>query len=210
MGGALARSLVPLALASVVSLAATGTAGAARPLPSPSEYGGQRATGLAWRALAEGRLADAAEQAAVATALLPEGTSGWAVAARAAIGAGRWDDAATAVTQLRRLAPDDLEGLELLGRISVELGRAAEAREALRALGALEPRSVAPTLGLALVAARLDGDVAAATALLRAAGTDDPRLDLSGLLLRPEWAPLANDPAFVDALNSLLRQASRP
>jgi len=179
---------------------------AARPSPGWAEYQGERATRLAWRALIEGRLSDAREQATRATSLCPEEVSGWDVAARAAIGLDDWMGAEQAVQSLRRLAPDNVDGLELLGRVSIELGRPDAARSAFHAIAGLKPEAVAPQLGLALVAARLEGDQAAAIELLRAARMTDSTLDLSGLLLRPGWTQLAEDARFVRALNALLAE----
>lgn len=210
VGGA--EPLLRAALVAIgLGLLNPAAAWAACPSPSWAEYHGERATRFAWRALTEGRLDDAREQAIQATSLRPEEVSPWEVAARAAIGLDDWTGAERAVQALRRLAPDDIEGLELLGRVSVELGRVDAAQSAFRAMAGLQPNAIAPQLGLALVAARLDEDSAAAIELLAAACSMDPTLDLSGLLLRPDWAPLRANADFVDALNALLAErAERP
>ncbi len=104
------------------------------------------------------------------------------------------------------MAPDDAEALELLGRAAVESGDATEAREAFGGLHRLQPTRPAALLGLALVAARLDGDQSGAIEALREAVSLDPGLDLTGLLLRPEWTVLATEESFVNALNGLLSE----
>ena|GEM_PF-2511384 len=177
---------------------------AERATPSWAEYHGERETSLAWRALAEGRPARAQAHADRATELLPEALTGWAVSTRAAMGRGDWPAAYDAVTALRKLAPDDAQGLDLLGRVAVELGQGAQARQAFEALRGLEPDLVAPQLGLALVSARVDKDVPRAIGELRAAQALSDNLDLAVLLLQPSWTVLAQDEAFVEALNALL------
>ena len=104
------------------------------------------------------------------------------------------------------MAPDDAEALELLGRAAVEAGDATEAREAFGGLHRLQPTRPAALIGLALVAARLDNDQPSAIEALRQAVAMDSGLDLTGLLLRPEWTALASDESFVNALNGLFSE----
>jgi len=195
----------PLAVLLAAAISLPLPALASRALPSWSAYHGDRETALSWRAIAEQRTADAVEHAERATALAPSSSGAWHALARAQIAAGSWEGAADAVAALRRLAPDDVQALELMGRVAVELGRRDDAVDAFTALDGLQHDLAGPRVGLALVAARLDGDVPAAIAHLRMARERDAGLDLSGLLLRPHWKPLADDPVLIEALTELLQ-----
>ncbi len=130
----------------------------------------------------------------------------WHVHCRAAIGVSDWAAALESASILRRFDPASLPALELLGRAAVELGDRDLAHQSFTALDGLQPTIPGPRVGLALVAARLDGDDAAAVAHLEVALTRDPSLDLSGLLLRPDWKSLADDVEFVAALGELLQR----
>ncbi len=125
---------------------------------------------------------------------------------RAAIGVADWAAALHSASILRRFDPASLPALELLGRAAIELGDRDLAQQSFMALDGLQPTLPGPRVGLALVAARLDGDDAAAVAHLEVALARDPSLDLSGLLLRPDWKPLADDAGFVAALGELLQR----
>lgn len=161
---------------------------------------------LAWRAIAEQRIDDAVVHAERAAELQPEEVESWHVLCRARMAKGAWTEAHDAVLALRRLAPDEPAALELLGRTAVELGDRDQAHEAFSALDGLQATLPGPRVGLALVAARLDGDHAGAITHLEVALARDPALDLSALLLRPHWRPLADDAAFVEALSALLQR----
>ena len=167
-------------------------ASGARPLPSWAEYRGEQAIAGAWRAIAEHRPEDAVVEAKRATELRPDDVEAWHVRCRAAVGVSDW---ATA-----------LESASTLGRAAIELGDRDLAHQSFTALDGLQPSAPGPRVGLALVAARLDGNDAAAVAHLELALARDPSLDLSGLLLRPDWQPLASDGGFVQALGELLRR----
>ena len=125
---------------------------------------------------------------------------------RAAFGVSDWATALESASTLRRFDPASLPALELLGRAAIELGDRDLAHQSFTALDGLQPSAPGPRVGLALVAARLDGNDAAAVAHLELALARDPSLDLSGLLLRPDWQPLASDGGFVQALGELLRR----
>ncbi|MCO4771249.1 MAG: hypothetical protein KDA24_14545, partial [Deltaproteobacteria bacterium] len=125
---------------------------------------------------------------------------------RASIGLADWETAHTTATKLVALGPGEPEALELLGLVSVELGNAEEATRCFVELGKLQPTLAGPLLGRALVTARLEGDRGRAIATLRRARVLDPTLDLTTLLLKPEWTSLAEDQEFVTALNTLLAE----
>ena len=191
----------------LILVAVTSTpAYAARSLPTWAGYRADRAVAMAWRALAEQRPEAAVTAADRATELEPARQEAWHVLTRARIAIADWEGAHDAVLALRRLAPDAVGALELQGRIAVELGSRREAHEAFSALDGLQPGLAGPRVGLALVAARLDGDIDAAVAHLLVAQARDPSLDLSVLLLRPHWRALADDDALVDALTGLLQE----
>ena len=174
--------------------------------PSWVEYQSGREAGLALRALLDARLEEAERHAGASLALDPDHTIALAVRTRARLGRKDWPGAHASARELVRVAPDDAEALELLGRAALEAGDATEAREAFGGLHRLQPTRPAALLGLALVAARLDDDQLGAIEALRQAVALDPGLDLTGLLLRPEWNALATNSSFVNALNGLLSE----
>ena len=190
----------------LIAVGLAAPADGARPLPGWAEHRGDRAVAAAWRAIAEQRAADAVAAAERATALQPDDPEAWHVRCRAHMAVSDWAAALEAAEALRRFDPASAPALELLGRAAIELGSRDLAYQAFSALDGLQHDLPGPRVGLALISARLDGDDAAAVAHLAVALARDPSLDLSGLLLRPHWQPLADDAGFVEALSALLQR----
>mgnify|MGYP003876003453 FL=1 len=140
-----------------------------------------------------------------AITLRPTDAPGWAALARIAVSRAQWTKASEAAAALLAHHPEHLEGLGLAAQAAIELGDAGRARDAYERLRGLAPTAPGPLVGLALIAARLDGDTPGAIAHLRRATLHgDPALPT--LLLRPGWEPLRDDEAFVAALNALIAE----
>ena len=194
------------ALLLLAALLSPGSAMADRTLPSWSDYHASRTIQQGWRAAGGGDLASADRLSARAVALTPDSADAWRLRLAVLVTAERWADARDAATRLTALVPEDLDAAVAAGRVSLELGARPAAVASFRRAAELNPTDPRPDLGLALVAARLDGDWTSMTTHLQAARLRDDGLDLASLPLQPGWTPVADDAGFLDALGLLLQQ----
>ncbi len=189
--------------ATILVLAAPAAADA--PLPSWSRYQADRSIQLGWLALATGDTPAAEEHATRALGLDGDHVEAWRLRTETLMVAGRWDDASAAALQLTGLLPDDLGAALAAGRISLELGVKDSAVAEYRRAARLDIGDARAELGLAMVAARLDGDWEAFERHLRTALQRDPDLALATLPLQDGWTGLADDEDFLAALTRVLR-----
>ena len=180
-----------------------------RALPTWEAYRAQREIDISAEAWARGEVLAAEAAAARAVLLAPGRVEGWRVLALSRLALGRHAAAAETSGPLAELAGDDLDSCLLRGRIAVEVGDSVAARAVFEHATRLAPEDARPILGQALVAARLDHDMAQMSALLRRArGVDASEPDAT-LPLQSAWAPLADDPAFLSALRAVLEDGAR-
>ena len=189
----------PLALL-LAALCAT----AAVPLPSWTEHEGQQAMRRAWLAWSRAEVDRAEAEAAAAAALRPDSAEAWEMLCGLLSDQRRWAEADAPCERSRALQPDAPRVLLLHGRVSLEIGRRDAAADSFARAAARDPQRPAGPLGQALVAARLDRDWAAMGTHLRELRRRQPSYVLALLPTRPGWEPLAEDEAFLAALQALL------
>lgn len=179
-----------------------------RPLPSWTHHEARSSLSLGWRALARGNAETAIESGEHAATLTPGNPGAWILLARGHELLQDWEAARTAVTRAVELAPRGPEPLLLLGRIEVELGAREAALASFEQASTLTGAAEGALLGRALVSARLDRNWTEVAAHLLALIEKEPDISLSTLPLSPPWRPLADDPKFIDTLESVLREAA--
>jgi Flp pilus assembly protein TadD len=191
-----------LATALVLLVPAEGLAD--RALPSYEAYGIRRTVGTAIDAWSRGQVHVAETAATEAVALAPENLEAWRIVALSRLALGRVDAAWEAHEPLSRLGNDDVEACLLRGRLAVEAGQSGAAGAAYRRVREVAPDDPRHELGHALIAARLHRDYETMARHLRAAHALDSSEPDPALALRAAWAPLADDPQFLQHLQRIL------
>ena len=188
-----------------LALAFPGPADAERPLPDWDRWESSRSIRRGEAALVRGDLVEAENQARRATTLTPGEPITWSLLCRVHTAAGAWEDLGLAAGQWTNLDEHSVSAALMAGRAAVETGRGERARTQFQRVSSLAPDAPDGPLGLGLCAARLDQDWSALQGHLREARRRAPRVDLATLPLQPAWAPLAEEPAFLEAINEVLR-----
>ena len=192
-----------LVLATALLLAAPARAD--QPLPAWSAYQADRALRTAWLAWSRGQVEQAESAARDAARHQPRRSDAWQLLCGLLVDSRRWQDADAPCATVRSLAARDPAALLLHSRVSLELGRQEAARASAQLASERAPDDPAGPLAEALVAARLAGDYAAADLALREAWRRAPHRSLAALPTWPGWEPLADDEAFIELLEALLR-----
>ena len=192
------------ALSAVVALLLAPAAIADRALPSWQTWQAGRAVRLGSSALLRDRDEAADRFSGDAVRLAPDDPDAWRLRAAVLADQARWPEAADACRRLVDLAPTDVDAALVDGRIRTELADGQGARLAYQRASELDSADPRGPMGLALVAARVDRDFATMEAALRQAREREQHLDLSALPLDEAWAPVANDPGFLAALQAVL------
>ena len=178
-----------------------------RALPSWQLWQADRAVRLGASALIRDRDEAADRFSADAVRLAPDDPDAWRLRSAVLADQARWTEAGEAVGKLVALLPADVNAALIDGRIRVELSDEEGALEAYTRASDLDPADPRGPVGRALVAARLGGDFDAMEAAMREARARQEQLDLSGLPLDEAWAPVADDPGFLAALQAVLSPA---
>lgn len=201
-------ALVGLVLLVLAGGLMPGTATADRPLPSWARYQARSALALASRALTHGDSTTASNASQRACALTPSDPTAWLLLARSSAAGADWLTARTAVERAVELAPGALGPTLLEGHILVQLAEREAALASFARAARLDPSGAGSHFGLALVAARLDGDWASCARHLRAASKADPDAPLATLPLQDGWRQLGDNPQFIEALEWVLRDTA--
>jgi Flp pilus assembly protein TadD len=180
-------------------------AAADQPLPDQASYQADRALRTAWLAWSRGQVEAAEGSARAAAHHAPKDPDAWRLLCGLLVDSRRWSDADGPCATLLALAPRDAPALLLSSRVALELGREEAARSTALLASELTPQDPAGPLAEALVAARLSGDYAAADSALREARRRAPSRSLAALPTWPGWEALADDEAFIEVLEALLR-----
>ena len=199
------RRAASAAAALLLGLAPIAPASADQPLPTWSRYHADRTIQLGWIALALSDLERADELSLEAVELDRAHAEAWRLRTATLVAARNWTDASAAALELTGLAPDDLDAALMAGRISLEIGVRASAVAEFQRAGRMEVGDPRPGLGLAMTAARLDGDWEAFAQHLRTARQRYPGVDLASLPLQDGWASVADDAQFLAALTEVLQ-----
>ncbi len=209
-----------LALAAL-SLLVPMSAQADRALPVWSSYQSSRSLAEAVRAWGEGKPQAALQAAHRGVDLDPSSALGYWVLAQLQVQTAQWADAANNLHTLlaRGDLPDELSRLDLAllaGRVAVERGLEDQAEHHFNWATIEDPEDPRGPLGLALAAARLkpgpgqgpppgeETTLEAVQSHLIEVRRRSPSYDLSQLLLKAEWATLADDEDLVSVLEAVL------
>ena len=197
-------ALVGAATAALLTVLVSAPALADRPLPSWQVWHADRAVRLGSSALLRDREEAADRFSTQAVRLAPDSPDAWRLRSAVLADQARWAEASEAARRLVALVPEDVDAALIDGRVRLELADGAGARGAYSRASDLDRSDPRGPIGRALVAARLERDFGAMEAALREARTREELLDLSALPLDEAWAPVADDPGFLAALQAVL------
>ncbi len=190
-------------IALVLALTAVAPVRAELAPPDYRAYHGSRAYAEGLLAIRAGRLDEALDAARRATSLTPDDPDALYLLGVCLIFSSRYEEAQDALERVITLRPDLAEAYHDLGLVKLQLDDGEGAMEAFARLTELRPTSWHGPYRQAQTAALELSDWEQCEAMLELAlGRGFPRL--ASLPVDPEWAPVAEEPAFLQMVTRLL------